>query len=110
MAESGNFTPSYFRLGQESFELGYFNVMQTLARLLLPGRRVTWFSLISTREKSMRYKLLAGVAAGAVGLAFAGSAYAGGNIILTGHDDDYHCTYGDYHTSPGSGLARSSRP
>jgi hypothetical protein len=37
----------------------------------------------------MRYSLLAGV--GAVALGFADPAMAG-NILLTGHDNDYHCT------------------
>jgi hypothetical protein len=39
----------------------------------------------------MRYTLLASV--GAVALGFASPAMAGGNIALTGHDDDYHCTF-----------------
>jgi hypothetical protein len=48
----------------------------------------------------MRYTLLASV--GAVALGFASPAMAGGNIALTGHDDDFHCTYApSYH---GAGI------
>ena len=38
----------------------------------------------------MRYALLAGVGAAALGFASPSMA-AGGNVILTGHDDDFHC-------------------
>ncbi len=38
----------------------------------------------------MKHTLLAGVGAAALG--FTSPAMAGGNILLTGHDDDYHCT------------------
>jgi hypothetical protein len=51
-----------------------------------------------------RLALLAGV--GAVALGFSSSSMAaGGNVILTGHDDDFHCggagPGGGFHTSPG---------
>jgi hypothetical protein len=40
----------------------------------------------------MKKTLMAGVAlSGIVGI---GPAYAGGNIALTGHDDDFHCSGG----------------
>ena len=38
----------------------------------------------------MKHTLLAGVGVAALG--FTGPAMAGGNILLTGHDNDYHCT------------------
>jgi hypothetical protein len=41
-------------------------------------------------EYLMRYTLLAGVGAAALGFASPSMA-AGGNVILTGHDDDFHC-------------------
>jgi hypothetical protein len=39
-----------------------------------------------------KYTLLGGV--GALALGFASPAMAGGNLILTGHDDDLHCFFG----------------
>jgi PEP-CTERM motif len=50
----------------------------------------------------MRYTLLAGVSA--VALGFAGPAMAG-NIVLTGHDNDYHCNFGP--TNPCSSSSSS---
>ncbi len=45
-----------------------------------------------------------GISAAAIGLAGAVSpAQAGGNIVLTGHDNDLHCAFGDFHGSPGIG-------
>ncbi len=42
----------------------------------------------------MRNTLLAGVGVAALG--FTAPAMAGGNIILTGHDNDFHCTFGNF--------------
>lgn len=40
-----------------------------------------------------KYVLLAGVGATALGFATPSMAGTAGNIALTGHDDDYHCTF-----------------
>lgn len=42
----------------------------------------------------MRYALLAGASALAMGFASTAFAAGGGNIVLTGHDNDYHDNYG----------------
>lgn len=50
-----------------------------------------------------KYTLLAGVGAAALGFASPSMAGTAGNIVLTGHDDDFHCGFGDSHGSPGIG-------
>jgi hypothetical protein len=50
----------------------------------------------------MKYTLLASVGAAALGLA--SPAMAGGNLVLTGHDDDFHCAGG---TGLGGGVGIS---
>ena len=53
----------------------------------------------------MKYGLLAGASAAALGLAGLAAPAKAGDILLTGHDNDYHCNYGP--TNPCAGGASS---
>jgi hypothetical protein len=55
----------------------------------------------------MRYTLLAGVSAVAFGLPWLTSPAQAGNILLTGHDNDFHCTYGDSNACAALGAEAS---
>jgi PEP-CTERM motif len=64
-----------------------------------------WEGQLNPIEYATRSGLLAGssVLAVALVMGFAPPALAG-NIVLTGHDQDFHCSVaGDFHTSPGTG-------